>query len=58
MEYKYKLVCYRKEDGEVWKTDRCNNLEWCKKQASKSYQNYYHKIFEKIGNKWIEIPIK
>lgn len=58
MEYRYKLVCYRKEDDAVWKTDKCNNLEWCKKQAAKPYQNYYHKIFEKIRNRWVEIPIK
>ena len=56
--YKYKLECYRKEDDTLWSASRSNSLEWCMKQINKPYQNYYHKLFEKKGNKWVEVSIE
>lgn len=54
---KYKLVAFRVEDNKKWNEKYGNNLECFIKELKKPYQNYYHKLYEKENNKWVEMNI-
>ena len=48
----YKLECYKAWDNQKLSQDeKTSNLAWLLNKMHKPYKNYYHKLYEKVGNR-------
>ena len=48
--YKYKMEVYKTENGEIFRTENSNNLEYFNRYKNRS--NYKIKIFQNEKNEW------
>lgn len=46
----YKMDVYEAENNTLFRTEKANNIEFFNRYKGRN--NYYIKVFQKIGNRW------